>query len=179
MHLDDLVATDRRSWLEWVASSRLVRFGLRARLLAAAGFAVDPTAFVGSGHVVQGDALSIGPRSFVNDGCLFDCTAPITVGADVHLAQRVCLLTSTHRIGGHGRRGGRPYAEPITIGDGAWIGAAALVLPGVTVGAGAVVAAGAVVTADVPADTLGAGVPWRPVRDLAGGPAMAGGGGQA
>ena len=49
---------------------------------------------------------------------------------------------------------------PITIEDGAWIGARVTILPGVTVGAGSVVAAGAVVTRSVPPQTLvGAAVP--------------------
>jgi acetyltransferase-like isoleucine patch superfamily enzyme len=48
---------------------------------------------------------------------------------------------------------------PITIEDDAWIGAGAIVLPGVTVGRGAVVAAGAVVTKDVESFTIVGGVP--------------------
>ena len=46
-----------------------------------------------------------------------------------------------------------------------WIGAAATILPGVTIGAGAVVAAGAVVTRDVAPATLVAGVPARVIRE--------------
>jgi len=45
------------------------------------------------------------------------------------------------------------------IGDGAWIGARVIILPGVTVGAGAVIAAGSVVTSDCAPDSLYAGVP--------------------
>ena len=56
---------------------------------------------------------------------------------------------------------------PIVVGDGVWIGSGATLLAGVTVGAGAVVAAGAVVTRDVAPHTVVAGIPARPVRELA------------
>jgi acetyltransferase-like isoleucine patch superfamily enzyme len=75
------------------------------------------------------------------------------------------LVTAGHPVEPDQRRA---YftAAPITIETNVWIGAAATVLPGVTVGAGSVVAAGAVVTRDVPPATLVAGVPARVVRRL-------------
>jgi acetyltransferase-like isoleucine patch superfamily enzyme len=60
----------------------------------------------------------------------------------------------------------QPHTAPIVIGDHVWIGTNSLVLKGVTVGDGAVVAAGSVVTRDVPASTLVAGVPAKPVRTI-------------
>ena len=54
----------------------------------------------------------------------------------------------------------------VTIGNGVWIGARAIILPGVTIGDRALVAAGAVVTRDVPADTLVGGNPARVIREL-------------
>jgi acetyltransferase-like isoleucine patch superfamily enzyme len=55
---------------------------------------------------------------------------------------------------------------PIHIGDGTWVGARAIILPGVTIGRRCLIAAGAVVSRDVPDDTLVAGNPARVVRDL-------------
>ena len=52
----------------------------------------------------------------------------------------------------------------ITVEDGAWIGAGAIVLEGVTIGRGAVVAAGALVRQDVPAGMVAAGMPARLIR---------------
>ncbi len=58
-------------------------------------------------------------------------------------------------------------AAAVKICDGAWLCVGAVVLPGVTVGENAVVAAGAVVSRDVPPNTLAAGVPAMPVKNLA------------
>jgi maltose O-acetyltransferase len=57
-------------------------------------------------------------------------------------------------------------SAPITIGDGAWLGARSTILPGVTIGAGAVVAAGSVVIGDVAPDVVVAGVPAVVRRQL-------------
>jgi acetyltransferase-like isoleucine patch superfamily enzyme len=57
--------------------------------------------------------------------------------------------------------------RPITVEDGAWIGARAMIMPGVTVGAGATIAAGAVVTRDCVAGGTYAGIPARLIREPA------------
>lgn len=57
-------------------------------------------------------------------------------------------------------------ALPIAVGDYAWIGAGAIILPGVTIGEGAVVAAGAVVTKDVAPRMIVAGNPARVLRSV-------------
>jgi maltose O-acetyltransferase len=54
----------------------------------------------------------------------------------------------------------------VTIADGCWIGARALILGGVTIGPGSVIAAGSVVVSDVPENVLAAGVPARARRAL-------------
>lgn len=55
---------------------------------------------------------------------------------------------------------------PIHVEDDAWIGAGAIILPGITIGRGAIVGAGAVVLRDVPPYTIVAGVPARVLRSL-------------
>ena len=99
-------------------------------------------------------------------GNYFDVSADIELGNDVAVGQQVLILTQTHRLGPSERRADVLTSAPVTIGDGCWIGARAVILPGVTIGPGAVVAAGAVVREDVPPDVLVAGVPARPVREL-------------
>lgn len=90
----------------------------------------------------------------------------VTIGDRVNLGPFVRLISDGHEIGSASRRAGAVTFEPITIGDGAWIGAASTVLGGVTIGAGAIVAAGAVVISDVPENTLVGGVPARIIRAL-------------
>jgi acetyltransferase-like isoleucine patch superfamily enzyme len=58
------------------------------------------------------------------------------------------------------------FVAPTVIGRNAWIGVNVTILPGVQIGEGAIVAAGAVVTHDVPAWTLVAGVPAKPIKTL-------------
>ncbi|OFW57007.1 MAG: hypothetical protein A2133_08450 [Actinobacteria bacterium RBG_16_64_13] len=65
------------------------------------------------------------------------------------------------------RRLGVTWVAPVRVCRGAYIGAHAILLPGVTVGEGAVVGAGSVVTQDVPAGTVVGGVPARPIKTTA------------
>ena len=121
---------------------------------------------VWSGHrrtLVSGwGRMRIGDRVFINSGSVIISTVEITIGDDVAFASDVYVIDSNS----HGVEG-RPFVQaPVRIGDGSWIGARAMVLPGVTIGRRVVVAAGAVVTRDVPDDTLVAGNPARVVRAL-------------
>ena len=94
--------------------------------------------------------------------------APIVIGSKVAISEGVFLCTASHDIS----FASRPLTtSPITIGDGAWIGARAIVLPGVTVGEGAIVGAGTVVTKDVPPWAVVAGNPakivkWRTLKEI-------------
>lgn len=112
-----------------------------------------------------GTHITIGANSFINyDSILLDC-APITIGDDVQIAPRVQLLTATHPVDDHeARRAKWESASPITIGDNAWIGAGAIVCPGVTIGPNSVIGAGSVVTRDIPANVVAVGTPCRVIR---------------
>jgi acetyltransferase-like isoleucine patch superfamily enzyme len=125
-----------------------------------------------TGEVGWRELLSIGESTMITGPLHVDVGAPVVIGSRVHLGHDVALLSIDHRIGDHDERCAEVRAHPITIGDGAWLGARVTILPGVTVGEGAVVAAGAVVTRDVPPDTLVAGVPGRVIRSLPAGPAL-------
>jgi len=140
---------------------------LRAALLKLNGAKIGRDCFVRGGLQIQESFnLTLGDDVFINHGCCFDASAPITIGAGVRISYQVTLITGGHDIGPHECRAGGMDPQPIDIGTGAWIGARATILSGVKVGAGAVVAACAVVTRDVPADTLVIGCPARVVRTL-------------
>ena len=106
--------------------------------------------------------IRIGDRVFVNSGTVLFSVAGLTIGDDVAIANEV-YITDTNS---HGLEGQPVVEAPITIGDGTWIGARAMVMPGVTIGKRVVVAAGSVVTNDVPDETLVAGNPARVIRSL-------------
>jgi acetyltransferase-like isoleucine patch superfamily enzyme len=106
--------------------------------------------------------LTVGRNVFVNQGCSLNDIGGIEIGDDVMIGPGARLISSGHHLDPARRR--RITAAPIRLERGVWIGAGAHVLQGVTIGADAVVGAGAVVTRDVPAATLVAGVPARPVK---------------
>lgn len=109
--------------------------------------------------------ISVGDDVFINQHCHFMDMGGITIGNEVMIGPKVNLISAGHPLSPADRRRA-VTAKPIVIGNNVWIGAAATILAGVTVGSDAVVAAGAVVSRDVPPGTLVAGVPARPVRQL-------------
>jgi acetyltransferase-like isoleucine patch superfamily enzyme len=86
----------------------------------------------------------------------------ISIGDNVRIAPNVRFYASGHDLDDPTMN--KHVGAAITVGDGAWIGASALILPGVSIGPGAVVAAGSVVVKDVDAQTIVAGNPAKPVR---------------
>jgi maltose O-acetyltransferase len=111
--------------------------------------------------------ITVGQGTYFNRGCFLDGYAPINVGHHCAFGPEVMVLTSTHHLGECDHRAGELTTAPVTIGDGCWIGARAVILPGAVIGPGCVIAAGAVVTGECDPDTLYAGVPARPVKSLA------------
>lgn len=87
--------------------------------------------------------------------------APIHIGKNTCVSQRVWLCTGTHD---YSDKAFPLVSFPITIGDNVWVAAEAFVCPGVTVNDGAVIGARSVVTKDIPAWTVCAGNPCEPIR---------------
>ncbi len=150
---------------------RVGRVGARAQVLGsptvdATDLEVGDDFKVWSGHrqtLISGwGRMRIGDRVFVNCGTVLLAVEEITIGDDVAFANEAYVMDSNS----HGLEGGPHVQAPVRIGDGTWIGARALVLPGVTIGKRVMVAAGSVVTRDVPDDVLVAGNPARVVRSL-------------
>jgi acetyltransferase-like isoleucine patch superfamily enzyme len=140
---------------------------LRARLLGFLGARIGQRVIIRSGLLVlERFDFTLGSGVFVGDQCTFDCSAPIRVGDNVFIAYGVTIVTGTHAIGPRECRAGDFEPRGVTIDDGCWIGARAVILPGVHIGSGVVVGAGSIVTRDVDPDTVVAGNPARPVRSL-------------
>ena len=93
---------------------------------------------------------------------------PVTIGNHVNLAQGITVTALNHNFSDSNKRIDEQgvTTNPVVIEDDIWIGANAVILPGVTIGSHSVVAAGAVVTKDVPPHSLVAGVPAKIIKQL-------------
>lgn len=111
-----------------------------------------------------GRSVSIGKNVFINMGCTFMDRGGITIENGALIGPKVNLITENHPEDPEDRR--FVYSKPILIRKGAWIGAAATVLPGITIGRNAIVGAGSIVTKDVPDNTIVAGNPARIIRKI-------------
>ena len=145
---------------------------VRAQIYRCLGVSVGAKTLI-SGQLTLGGQSSvrnliIGTGCFINSLVYIDAAAVVQLGNGVSLGHHVVLITSDHAVGPPEFRAGPLTPRPITIGDGVWVAAGAVILPGVTIGPGAIVAAGAVVTKDVAGNTLVGGVPARLIRHLAG-----------
>ncbi len=147
------------------------RVGKRAHVLGsptvdATDLEVGDDFKVWSGHrqtLISGwGRIRVGDRVFLNCGTALLSVLEITIGDDVAMANEVYVMDSNS----HGVEGREHVEAPVRIGDGTWVGARAMILPGVTIGKRVVVAAGSVVTRDVPDEVLVAGNPARVVRSL-------------
>ena len=76
------------------------------------------------------------------------------------------IATAGHPIDPELRRQGLQYNMPVRIGENCWLGAGAIVLPGVTIGDNTVIGAGSVVTKDIPSGVVAAGNPCRVLREV-------------
>ena len=110
------------------------------------------------------DKLEFGDRVDVGEFTHIRANGGVRIGSGVLIAANVTIASREHPI--ELPRWSVTRDAPIVIEDDVWIGAGAIVLPGVTVGRGSIVAAGAVVTADVPPFTLAGGVPAKTIKQI-------------
>ena len=90
----------------------------------------------------------------------------IYVGDYTMIAPNVVIATAGHPILPELREKQYQYNMPVHIGRNCWIGAGALVMPGVTIGDNTVIGAGSVVTKDIPANVVAVGNPCRVLREI-------------
>jgi len=111
-----------------------------------------------------GANIKMGKRVYVSNNVMFTDLGGITLADDVLIGPGASLITVNHQADPEHRHD--LDLKPIQVGKRAWIGAKALILPGVTIGENAIVGAGAVVTKSVAANTVVAGVPARVIKTL-------------
>lgn len=112
--------------------------------------------------IVHGDKVKIGSHVVVMPNSLMMASGTITIEDNVQVAAYVKLISNNHD----------PYdrmvltCKPIVLKRNCWIGAGAVILPGVTVGENSIVGAGSIVTKDVPDNTVVAGNPAKFIKQL-------------
>ena len=112
------------------------------------------------GDVIIGDHTRVGLHNTI--------IGPVTIGSHVNLAQGITVTALNHNFNDSEKRIDEQgvATTPVNIEDDIWIGANAVILPGVSIGRHSVVAAGAVVTKDVPPHSLVAGVPAKVIKQI-------------
>ena len=112
------------------------------------------------GDVIIGNHTRIGLHNTI--------IGPVTIGSHVNLAQGITITALNHNFDNSEKRIDQQgiSTKEVVLEDDIWVGANAVILPGVTIGKHAVVAAGAIVTKDVPPHSLVAGVPAKVIRQI-------------
>lgn len=110
--------------------------------------------------------LEIGESTFINFGTTIAASHSVRIGRECQIGPHCMFMDNAYHSVDPEQRNVVPPSLPITIGDNVWVGARAIILPGVTIGDHSVIGAGSVVTRDVPARTFAAGAPCRVVRSI-------------
>lgn len=125
-------------------------------------------AFVGEGVVIRppfhcdyGFNIRLGAGVFLNFNCVVLDVVEVEIGAGTQVGPGAQILAADHPRDAAERAKGLEFGRPVRIGRNVWIGAGAIILPGITVGDDAVIGAGSIVTQDVPAARIATGYPAR------------------
>ncbi len=163
----DLAASQERAQATVIAFNAEPNSGRRMELLT------DLFGSIGEKSVVvppffcdYGTHIHLGTDCFINTGAIFLDCAEIRLGDRAQLGPGVQVLAADHPREPERRAQNIELARPVSIGENCWIGAGAILCPGVSVGEHSVVGAGSVVTRDVPARVVAAGNPCRVIREL-------------
>ena len=114
----------------------------------------------GGAHVHFGNGIYANTNvTFVDDGHIY-------VGNRVLIGPNVVIATANHPLNSELRRYEMQYTMDVHIGENVWIGAGAIILPGVTIGKNSVIGAGSVVTRDIPENVLAVGNPCHVLREI-------------
>lgn len=113
-----------------------------------------------------GSNVHLGNHIYANFNLTLVDDGHIYIGDDTMIAPNVTIATAGHPINAKLRKRGFQYNADVHIGKNVWIGAGAVVLPGVTIGDNTVIGAGAVVTKDIPSNVVAVGNPCRVLREV-------------
>lgn len=117
-------------------------------------------------HANWGCHMHVGRNFYANFNLTVVDDADIYIGDNVMIAPNVTIATAAHPICPELREMVYQYNLAVHIGNRVWIGAGAIILPGVTIGDDTVIGAGSVVTKDIPAGVVAVGNPCRVMREI-------------
>ena len=143
-------------------------FALKRSMLRWAGAKVGRNVRVCSSVMIVGAGeLEIGDNTWIGHRCLISASSSVRIGKNVDIAPNVFIGNGTHGITpDRDRIADLECSRDVEVGDGCWLCAGSMVLPGVSLGAKCVVAAGSVVTRSFGPMKLLAGVPACIKREL-------------
>ena len=113
-----------------------------------------------------GRHVHFGEFVYANFGLTLVDDTHIYVGSRTLFGPNVVVATASHPIDPALRAQAYQSNRPVHIGENCWIGAGALIMPGVTIGDNTVIGAGSVVTKDIPANVVAVGNPCRVIREV-------------
>lgn len=120
-----------------------------------------------SARILGNGSLSIGDNTWIGHETLIICSSNVIIGSNVDIAPRVFIGTGTHEIDLNTPGiAGNGISKDIIIGDGCWLGAGSIILPGTELGEKTVVAAGAVVNKSFSSYLVVGGVPAKVIKSL-------------
>lgn len=115
-------------------------------------------------YINYGKHIKIGKNVFINFNCCILDLGGITIDDDVFIAPNVNLLSEGHPVSPKDRHSLK--VGHIHLKKNAWIGAGAIILPGITIGENSVVAAGSVVSKVIPDNTIVGGIPAKIIKTI-------------
>lgn len=111
--------------------------------------------------------LTIGDDFFIGVNCYLNGIAGLSIGSNVTITHGTMIFTDSGPNTSPTLQKYYPItAAPISIGNDVWIGAGAMILPGVTIGDRCVIGAGSIVRESIPSDSVAAGTPAKVVKKL-------------
>ncbi len=113
-----------------------------------------------------GKHVFFGNNVYANFALTLVDDSDIFVGDNVMFGPNVTVATAGHPVDPELRRKGYQYKADVHIGNNVWIGAGAIILPGVKIGENTVIGGGSVVTKDIPANVVAVGNPCRVLREI-------------
>ena len=117
-------------------------------------------------HANWGCHTHFGNNVYANFNLTLVDDTDIYVGDSVMFGPNVVVAVAGHPVDPDLRRKVAQFNLPVHIGNNVWIGAGAIILPGITIGDNSVIGAGSVVTKDVPANVVAVGNPCRVLREI-------------